>query len=123
MVKKNPYEMEIAQIKEEYLKEKKPKAQLVRLLKTRTNEMQGKYNHLVDTNVKILGEDYFARKLQQGFECPIEIYSTAHSRSTKIIYKLIDEYLKKRDAHLAEGVQLREGGSREEDDSSAGLVT
>ena len=123
MVKKNPYEMEIAQIKEEYMKEKHPKAQLVRLLKGKTSKMQDKYNHLVDTNIKILGEEYFARKLQQGYEFPIEIYSTAHSRSTKIIYAFIDEYLKKRDAHLAEGVQLREGGSREEDDSSAGLVT
>ena len=114
--------MEIAQIKEEFMKEKNPKAQLVRKLKYYTKEMQGKYNHKVDTNVSILGEEYFARKLQQGFECPIEIYSTAHSRSTKIIYKLVDEYLKKRDARLAEGVQLREGGSREDDESSAGLI-
>ena len=84
--------------------------------------MQGKYNHIVDSNAKILGEEYFARKLQEGFECSIEIYSTAHSRSTKIIYKLVDEYLKKRDAHQVAGVQLREGGSREGDDNLVGLI-
>ena len=122
MVKKNPYEMEIDQIKEEYMKEKRPKAKLVRLLKHHTNKMQDTYNHIVDTNVNILGEEYFERKLQQGLECPIEIYSTAHSRSTKIIYKLVDEYLKKRDARLAAGVQLHESGSREGDDNSNSLI-
>ena len=36
MVKKNPYDMEIAQIRDEFMKEKHPVAQLVRALKSKT---------------------------------------------------------------------------------------
>ena len=60
--------------------------------------MQKEYNHLVDTNYKVMGNEYIAQKVQQGYEVPIEIYSTAHSRSTKIIYNMIDQYLTRQEA-------------------------
>ena len=92
------------------LKEPVPKADLVKKLKEKNKTLQKEYNHLVDTNVKVLGNEYFARKVQEGYDVPIEIYSTAHSRSTKLIYEMIDEYLKRREAA---GEQMREGGQLE----------
>lgn len=58
-IKKSPYEQEIAQISDELIKEKNPRAELVRDLAEANKRLSHKYNHLVDTNVKMLGEEYF----------------------------------------------------------------
>lgn len=78
------------------LKEANPRAELVKDLKEENKDMMKKYNHLVDTNVKMLGDDYFVQKIKDGYDIPVEIYSTSHSRSCKIIYAFIAEQIKKK---------------------------
>lgn len=57
-VKQNSYDKEIDQIAE-MLKGKNPVAELVRELNNQNKKFTTKYNHIVDTNVKMLGEAYF----------------------------------------------------------------
>jgi len=78
------------------MKEKNPKAELVRDLVEKNKEFSKKYNHVVDTNVKMLGEEYFTKKINEGLDIPVEIYSTAHTRSCKILYSLISAHLDKK---------------------------
>ena len=57
-VKQNSYDKEIDQVAE-MIKEKNPVAELVRELAVENKKFASKYNHIVDTNVKMLGEAYF----------------------------------------------------------------
>ena len=116
--KKDKYELEIMQIKNEFMKEKNPSAEMVRDLIKENKALTTKFNHIVDTNVKMLGEEYFTQKIAEGYDIPVEIYSTAHTRSCKRIYKLIGNYLDKKKER--EQSLLHEGGEGES--SRANLV-
>ena len=60
VVKKSTYDREIGHIAEVLLQADQPRADLVRKLKEKNKALQKEYNHLVDTNVKVLGNEYFA---------------------------------------------------------------
>lgn len=89
-LKKSAYDLEISQISEKLVKEKNPRSEMVRELIDKNRKLTHKYNHIVDTNLKMIGEDYFQKKIAEGTDIPIEIYSTAHSHATKIIYRLFE---------------------------------
>lgn len=45
------------------MKEENPRAEAIRDLVSANKALTTKYNHVVDTNVKMLGEEYFIKKI------------------------------------------------------------
>lgn len=70
------------------------KIELVTEIMEMNKKMTAKYNHLVDTNATVIGADKAEKMIEQG-NCPIELYTTLHLGSSRLIFNLISEYLSK----------------------------
>ena len=63
-------------------------------------ELKKKYNHLVDTNHKILGPEKLEKIAGQGIQMPVELVTTLHIGSASIICAGIGAFLKKNSSQV-----------------------
>ena len=70
--------------------DRNPKIELVQEMIAANKKLNRKYNHLVDTNFKVLGEAKLMEAHQNDDSAPrIELYTTLHWGSMKIIKEKI----------------------------------
>ena len=93
-IRKNKFDREFAALLE-MMKEKEPKAELVKEMAAKHKNLKKTYNHMVDTNVKIIGtqKDEANKLFEMGADVPVELYTTAHMGSAIVINDFIVEYL------------------------------
>ncbi len=73
-----------------------PRAELVVELIAENKALRKKYNHVVDTNLKVMGDE-LTKKLAENDQPPeILLYTTTHLGSALQIHDFIVEYLQKR---------------------------
>ena len=77
------------------MKETSPRAELVQECAALNKIFNSKYNHLVDTNEKILGQN-FSKVTNLLKSQKIELYTTRHLVSAVVIYDFINEYIERR---------------------------
>ena len=86
------------------MKEKVPRAKIVRDVRQTNRKLTRKYNTLVDTSYSIQGikVEKRAKKLKDSKqydsddELDIELYTTMHRVATQKIYDMIKEYLQRK---------------------------
>lgn len=103
------------------MNEKNPRADLVQELAAKNKVLKNKYNHLVDTNIKVLGKEVVDNQAALKDEEPeIEIYTTMHLGSVKIIHDFLAEYLKKT-KNLDRQSEMADDGGRSDGPSHRNL--
>jgi len=58
--------------------------------------MKKEYNHVVDTNHKVIGKENFAKTTNLLKLAKFELYTTRHLISGNLIYNFVSEYIDRR---------------------------
>lgn len=90
-VKHQPHEVDLNKLLG-MLNDRTSKIELVLEIAEKNKKLNAQYNHLVDTNVDLVGKKRARELIDQG-QCPIELYTTAHYISSKIILDFLSEHL------------------------------
>lgn len=94
--RKNQYDMSIIELIEVEMKKETPAAELVQKLVELNKEMKKEYNHVVDTNHKVIGKENFAKTTNLLKLAKFELYTTRHLISGNLIYNFVSEYIDRR---------------------------
>jgi len=105
--KKEQYDIDFIELRE-LMKDKNPRAELVQELIVENKKLIEKYNHLVDTNQKIIGEENFKKVNNLIKSQPIELYTTKHVGSQHVIFDFLNEYLDRRNARQQQPDELQD---------------